>query len=193
MLRHDNFGGIRYADVTFKLTVTDVEESPVITFRNNDQTFDLAADGFDTGGRVAINDPDVTRITSLADLVSYSLSESRVLNGVTSQIANRFDLTLDTSARWLGAPDGSAFYKIVAKAGQTFTPGEIITLTITATDHNGNANNTTATVTITILPATSGQSSGQGGGRAMTEVVSYDDFSPDAGMEELGAPLAEVL
>ena len=178
VLRHDNFGGIRYADVTFKLTVTDVEESPGITFRGNDQSFDLAANALDTGGRVAINDPD---ITSTNGAINHTLSD------------NRFELEQDNSFPWLGPPTGSAYYKIVAKAGQTFTPGEIITLTITATDHNGNANNTTATVTITILPATSGQSSGQGGGRAMTEVVSPDDFSPDAGVEELGAPLAEVL
>jgi hypothetical protein len=50
----------------------------------------------------------------------------------------------------------------MAKAGQTFTSGEVITLTITANDHNGNAADTTATVTITIIqPATSGQNAGE--------------------------------
>lgn len=49
------------------------------------------------------------------------------------------------------------------------------------------------TFEVTILPAPSGQSSGQGGGRAMTEAVPYDDFSPDAGMEDLGVAQPDVF
>ena len=49
------------------------------------------------------------------------------------------------------------------------------------------------TLTITILPATSGQSSGQAGGRAVNTEVLDEGFVPEAGMEELDAPLNEFL
>jgi hypothetical protein len=91
---------------------------------------------------------------------------------------------------WRGAPNGSTYYKIMAKDGQTFTPGEVITLTITANDHNGNADKTTATVTITIIqPATSGQNAGETPGYRPL------DYDPDAlplPDDDLGPPPPDI-
>jgi hypothetical protein len=152
-------------DVTFTLNVTNVEESPEIKFRNNITELQFAADNTrDTGGRITINDPDVPVIRPENDPVTYELSETVLLNGDNiNSPTSRFELImLDQASYWHGAPNGSTYYKIMAKAGQTFTSGEVITLTITANDHNGNAADTTATVTITIIqPATFGQNAGE--------------------------------
>ena len=137
-----------------------------------------------TGVRLKIYDPDnIVGVETRNSSVAVELSDTR------------FDLVeLPSGNRpvpWQFNEDPpSKEYAIFAHVGQQFTAGQTISLTIRASD---GTHTTTQSVTITILPATSAQTSGQGGGRAMTEVVSYDDFSPDAGMEELGAPLAEVL
>jgi hypothetical protein len=151
-------------DVTFTLNVTNVEESPEIKFRNNITELQFAADNTrDTGGRITINDPDVPVIRPENDPVTYELSETAFLNGdIINSPTSRFELImLDQASYWRGAPNGSTYYKIMAKTGQTFTPGEAITLTITANDHNGNADKTTAHVLIIIQPATSGQNAGE--------------------------------
>jgi hypothetical protein len=151
-------------DVTFTLNVTNVEESPEIKFRNNITELQFAADNTrDTGGRITINDPDVPVIRPENDPVTYELSETAFLNGdIINSPTSRFELImLDQASYWRGAPNGSTYYKIMAKTGQTFTPGEAITLTITANDHNGNADKTTAHVLIIIQSATSGQNAGE--------------------------------
>ena len=196
VLRHDPTGSprITYGDLTLTVNVNNVEESPVIKFRSNDQTFDLNADAIDGGGRIALSDPDISLINGPTDIISYTLSETRFLGGVSTDVTtSRFELELDTSQPWRGAPNGSTFYKIKALAEQTFIVGEIITLTITANDHNGNAGDTTATVTITILPPASPSQNGNMVNSQVQPLYSDGEFMSDAGMDELGMAQSDFL
>jgi hypothetical protein len=105
-------------DVTFTLNVTNVEESPEIKFRNNITELQFAADNTrDTGGRITINDPDVPVIRPENDPVTYELSETAFLNGdIINSPTSRFELImLDQASYWRGAPNGSTYYKIMAK------------------------------------------------------------------------------
>lgn len=180
VLRHYPISGSPYADVTFTLNVNDVNEAPIVQMRGA-YAFDFTRDSRDVLQRIAIYDPDNSQDLDQSELTTLTLelTDTRfTLEEYTPDFINTFvPLGLVGKHYNLKINDDASFN----------TNGETVKLTITAYEgeNRDTGKSGTLTLTIHIQPATSGQSSGQGGGVAMTEVVNVD-FLPDAGGEDLG-------
>jgi hypothetical protein len=184
VLRHSAGGGDALADEIFHFHVADVPENPIVTLnpiaalRGNDPAvFDFTLGSGEVLKRLAIYDPDDLAGEGKPGDLRYELSDERF-----ELAAHDPDVHNKIVPRHLAG----LHYSLKIKDGAQFDANETVPLTITAYEGAGTDVDGALTLTITIRPPTSGQSSGQGGGRANTEVVSYDDFSPDAGVEELG-------
>ena len=144
-LRHaPKDGERRLEDITYKLTVDNVPEKPSVYLKSplatsNKLPLSTGDEQHDTGVRILIFDPD--SVAGKIQKVTYKLS------------SDKFDLfSLGPSeSRTAGVHFINLIeYKLVVKAGKTFTAGETITLTITGTDDStGKLKSAPLTVNLT--------------------------------------------
>ncbi|WP_438997762.1 hypothetical protein [Candidatus Puniceispirillum sp.] len=156
VLRHvpSSASGTTYADVTFTLTVNNVNEAPIVAFRyqNDPTTFDFTLNSRNIIKRLAIYDPDNSQNLPPTERtsVAYRLSDDRFsLEEYTPGIINNF-VPLGLIGR---------HYNLKIRDGASFdTNGETVNLIITAYEgENINAGlSGTLDLTITITPAASG-------------------------------------
>ena len=133
-------------DLTFTLNLNNRPEEPVMRVSETSKLEipGRTTDAFDTEVRISLYDPDSLRGAEQA--VTYNLSDGRF------ELVEYTPVIFDKRART--ERPGIKHYKLRAKAGQSFTPGQEIDVVITANDSTGNASLvTTATVTLTVAAA----------------------------------------